>query len=29
MMFMHLVRVEVIQLLIIRMVGYDGESDED
>ena len=23
---MHLVRVEVIQLLIIRMVGYDGES---
>ena len=23
---MHLVRVEVIQLFIIRMVGYDGES---
>ena len=26
MMFMHLVRVKVIQLLIIRMVGDDGES---
>ena len=26
MMFMHLVRVEVIQLLIVRMVGDDGKS---